>query len=138
MLYRNKKKNDINRNKYIGLGGKFEPGETPEECLVREVYEEAGVTLTSYRFRGVITFISTKGASDMFCIFVFTADQYTGEFKDCDEGELCWVDTERIEELDLWEGDHQLWKWLNADKGFFSGKFVYDGEDLIDHSVKFY
>ncbi|MCL2719388.1 MAG: 8-oxo-dGTP diphosphatase [Lachnospiraceae bacterium] len=137
MLYRNKKKNDINKNKYIGLGGRFEMGESPEECLVREVKEEAGVTLTNYRFRGTITFLSNK-ISEPIYIFFFTADEYEGEIKDCDEGELHWVETGQIEGLNLWEGDYLIWKWLKADKGIFNGKLVYDGDKLMEHQVKIY
>ena len=137
MLYRNKKENDINKNKYIGLGGRFEYGETPEECVVREIHEEAGLALTSFRFRGTVTFLA-KNEDLLIYMFVFTADGFTGEIKECDEGELRWVDTDRIEELDLWEGDHLLWQWLKADEGFFNGKFVYEGDKLIEHQVRFY
>ena len=138
MLYRNKKEKDINKNKYIGLGGRFEAGESPEECLVREIEEEAGVRLTSYRLRGIVTFVS-EGASDPLYMYFYTADEYEGDIKEeCDEGELCWVPTARIEELDLWEGDHLLWKWIKADEGIFSAKFVYEGDKMVEHQVNFY
>lgn len=140
MLHRNKKEKDINQNKYIGLGGRFEYGESPEECLVREIKEEAGVTLTSFRFRGTITFLQENEVENekLFYIFFFTADEYEGEIRDCDEGELHWVETERIAELNLWEGDHLIWEWLKADEGIFSGKLIYDGEKLMKHQVRFY
>ncbi|MCL2254456.1 MAG: 8-oxo-dGTP diphosphatase [Lachnospiraceae bacterium] len=138
MLYRNKKENDINKNKYIGIGGRFEHGESPEECLIREVFEETGLTLTCFEFRGMITFLTVNNECEPIYMFVFTADGFSGEVKDCDEGELHWVETERIEELNLWEGDHLMWKWLKGDDGVFSGKFVYDGNDLADDWVKFY
>ena len=137
MLLRNKKENDINKDKFIGLGGRFEYGETPEECVIREVKEEAGVLLTSFRYRGMVTFSSNENAGPIY-IFFFTADGFEGEIKECNEGELHWVPTERIEELNLWEGDRLLWQWLKADMGIFSGKFVYDGDRLSDYEVRFY
>ncbi|MCL2050273.1 MAG: 8-oxo-dGTP diphosphatase [Lachnospiraceae bacterium] len=137
MLYRNKKKNDINEGKYIGLGGRFEFGESPEECVIREVKEEAGVTLKSFRFRGTVTFLSHEKGDPIY-IFFFTADQFDGEIKDCDEGELCWVETDKIAALNLWAGDHLIWEWLKADKGIFSAKLIYDGDNLMEHHVRFY
>lgn len=138
MLYRNKKKNDINKNKWIGLGGKFEPGESPEECLVREIKEEAGVTLTGYRLRGILTFLAGE-ADQPYCIFIYTAHGYEGTVNPvCAEGELKWVDTAKIEELELWEGDRLFWSWLKADRGFFSAKFTYQGDVLTNHQVQFY
>ncbi|MDR2546966.1 MAG: 8-oxo-dGTP diphosphatase [Lachnospiraceae bacterium] len=137
MLFRNKKENDINKGKYIGLGGRFEPGESPEECLLREVREEAGVVLTNYRFRGMVTFLTKDEDSLPIYIFVFTANSYEGTINDeCDEGELTWIETKKITEIPLWEGDHLLWKWLQADEGFFSAKFVYDGEKLVEWSCE--
>lgn len=137
MLYRNKKEADINKNKWIGLGGKFEVGESPEECLLREVREEAGVLLTGYRLRGTITFVAGDG-SEPLLIFIYTADAYEGTVGTCEEGELKWVDTDRIEELNLWEGDRLFWSWLKAESGFFSAKFTYCRDDLTEHQVRFY
>jgi 8-oxo-dGTP diphosphatase len=139
MLYRNKKANDINEGKWIGLGGKFEPGESPEECLIREIREEAGVTLTEYAFRGILTFDVTDGSSEPMYLFVYTAGKYEGKLtEDCNEGTLEWVENEKITALGLWEGDKMLWDWLlNSDK-FFSAKFVYDGDTLVEHGVAFY
>jgi len=139
MLLRNKKENDINKNKYIGLGGKFEPGESPEECLVREVKEEAGVTLNEYKLRGIVTFSTTDGdPKNMFYIFIYTASSYTGEIGSCDEGELHWIDNDKILSLNLWEGDRLFWRWILEDKPFFSAKFVYDGDTLVNNEVVFY
>jgi len=138
MLYRNKKENDINEGKHIGIGGRFEFGESPEECMIREVREEVGVIVTSFRYRGMVTFVVKDGDSEPIYIFFFIADGFEGEIKACDEGELVWIETDRIEELNLWEGDRLLWKWLRADEGLFSGKFVYDGDILVDYQVRFY
>ncbi len=138
MLYRNKKEKDINKNKWIGLGGKFEAGESPEECLVREIKEEAGVMLTNYCFRGTVTFVMEDGEDEPIYMFIYTADSYEGTIGVCDEGELRWIDTDKIEELELWEGDRLFWPWLKSEKGFFSAKFVYQGDKLIEHQEKFY
>lgn len=136
MLYRNKKKNDINQGKWIGLGGKFEPGESPEQCLLREIREEAGVTLTDYRLRGITTFVAQE--SDPMYLFVYTAGAYEGEIGVCDEGTLSWIDNDKIHALSLWEGDRLLWQWLLTDERFFSARFEYNGEVLAQHSVTFY
>jgi len=138
MLYRNKKEHDINKGKYIGLGGKFEPGESPEQCLLREIKEEAGVTLCGYRLRGIVTFVMLDGASEPIYMFVYTASSFTGEITPCDEGELHWVDTDKIFTLDLWEGDKIFWHWLLEDDRFFSAKFVYNGDNLFEHEETFY
>jgi len=138
MLYRNKKEHDINKGKYIGVGGKFEPGESPEECLLREVKEEAGVTLTDFRLRGLVTFVMLDGSSEPIYMFVFTANGFTGEITECDEGELRWVDTDKLFTLGLWEGDKLFWRWLLEDERFFSAKFVYNGDVLVEHEEVFY
>ncbi len=143
MLHRTKKKNDINHEKWIGVGGKFEAGESPEECLLREVKEEAGVTLTSYRMRGVITFVvlGDEGEgklADEILIFVFTADGFTGDIIECDEGDLSWIDNDKILDLNLWEGDRVFWEWLLSDKPFFSAKFTYRGDKMLGCDVKFH
>ena len=103
MLHRTKKKHDINENKWIGVGGHAEGTEGPEECLLREVKEETGLTLTSYRFRALITFVSDKQEPEMMCLF--TADAFTGKLITCDEGELVWVDKREVPKLPTWEGD---------------------------------
>jgi 8-oxo-dGTP diphosphatase len=138
MLYRNKKKDDINQGKWIGLGGKFEVGESPEECLVREVREEAGVTVTDYSLRGILTFQLTDKPTEPLYIFIYTVSDYEGEIGECDEGTLEWIDNDKILDLDLWEGDRLFWGWLLEDKGLFSANFKYYKDKLIDHKVVFY
>lgn len=129
MLYRNKKENDLNEGKWIGVGGKFEENETPEECLVREVREETGLALISYEFRGIITFVSDIWETEY--MFLFTADDFTGKLKECNEGELAWIDKCRILELPTWEGDHYfLEKLLNNEKDIMI-KLEYCGDKLI-------
>lgn len=131
MLYRNKKKNDVNAGKWIGVGGHFEEGESPEDCVLREVREETGYTLTDYRFRGLVTFVSGDGVTEYMSLF--TADGFTGEEISCTEGELRWVPKEALPDLPLWEGDQIFLRLLAADAPFFSLKLVYDGQGgLID------
>ncbi len=135
MLHRVKKENDLNKDKWIGVGGKFEEGETPEECLLREVKEETGLTLTNYSFRGIITFISDVWGCEY--MHLFTATEYEGELpeqdmKDCSEGELVWVPKKEIENLHLWEGDKIFLRLLDERKEFFSLKLRYEGEKLVE------
>ena len=123
MLHRTKKKHDINENKWIGVGGHAEGTEGPEECLLREVKEETGLTLTSYRFRALITFVSDKQEPEMMCLF--TADAFTGKLITCDEGELVWVDKREVPKLPTWEGDAIFLDRLVADEGrFFTLRLV--------------
>ena len=129
MLHRVKKKHDINQDKWIGIGGKLEAGESPEECLLREAAEETGLTLTDYRFRGIVTFVSDKWDTEY--MFLYTATGFTGELKACDEGDLEWVPFDRIPSLPLWQGDHIFLRLLRQDAPFFSLKLVYQGETLI-------
>jgi 8-oxo-dGTP diphosphatase len=138
MLYRNKKKNDINQGKWIGLGGKFEFGESPEECLIREVREEAGVTVMDYKLRGILTFKMMEKPKEPLYIFVFTASAYEGEIGECDEGTLKWIENDKILDLQLWEGDRLFWQWILQDKGLFSANFKYENDKLIEHEVVFY
>lgn len=136
MLHRTKKKKDVNKDKWIGVGGHAEGNETPQECLLREVKEETGLSLTSYKFRGLITFISDEYEAEMMCLF--TADGYTGELITCDEGELEWVKKSDVPQLPTWEGDAQFLKLLLEDeKRFFAMKLRYDGERLVEKSVEF-
>ena len=136
MLHRTKKKNDENRDKWIGVGGKFEPGESPEDCLRREVREETGLTLTRWRYRGLVTFVSDVWPCEY--MHLFTADAWTGEQRPCDEGELdaCkegvleWVPKKKVTELPIWEGDKIFFRLLAEDAPFFSLKLVYRGEEL--------
>lgn len=136
MLHRTKKKKDVNKDKWIGVGGHAEGNETPQECLLREVKEETGLLLTSYKFRGFITFISDEYEAEMMCLF--TADGYTGELITCDEGELEWVKKSDVPQLPTWEGDAQFLKLLLEDeKRFFAMKLRYEGERLVEKSVEF-
>lgn len=128
MLHRTKKQNDPNQNKWIGIGGKFEEGESPEDCVLREVREETGLTLTDYRFRGVVTFASDQYPTEY--MYLFTATGFVGELTPCDEGELAWIEKERIETLPLWEGDRVFLRLLAAGQPFFSLKLVYCGDAL--------
>lgn len=134
MLHRVKKENDVNHDKWIGVGGKFEADEMPEECLLREVQEETGLTLTKYRFRGIVTFVSDEWENEY--MHLFTADEYIGELKACDEGELVWVKKEEIEQLNIWEGDKIFLRLLQENGGFFSLKLRYEGENLIETKLK--
>lgn len=129
MLHRTKKENDANEGKWIGVGGKFEPDETPEECLLREVKEETGLTLTDYRLRGFITFVSDIWETEY--MFLYTATGYEGELTECDEGELVWVDKKDVLNLRLWEGDCIFLQRLTEETEVFSLKLVYEGEKLV-------
>ena len=130
MLHRISKQNDANKDKWIGIGGHFEENESPEECVLREVMEETGLTLLSYRFRGLITFVSDKWETEYMCLF--TADEFEGELQDCDEGELCWVKKSDINSLNLWEGDKVFFRLLEERQDFFTLKLVYEGEKLVE------
>ena len=134
MLLRNKKKVDENKGKWIGVGGHFEEGESPEECVIREVYEETGLTLTDYRFRGIVTFVSEEWGTDY--MHLFTASGFSGELKECDEGELRWIPKSEIMNLNLWEGDREFLKMLFDNEAFFSMKLSYVGDNLTDVKVK--
>ena len=129
MLHRTVKKNDVNKDKWIGVGGHFEKDESPEECLLREVKEETGYTLTSYRYRGIITFVSGNGVTEYMSLF--TADRFEGQPCACDEGELKWIDKNEIWKLNLWEGDKIFFHLIEEDHEFFSLKLVYDGRDKL-------
>ena len=136
MLHRTKKEKDENHDKWIGVGGKFEEGESPEECLLREVKEETGLTLTRYQFRGIITFVSDEWGTEY--MHLFTADTYEGILKECEEGELVWVPKKQINNLTLWEGDKVFLQLLNEKHNFFTLKLRYEGEKLVENQVKIY
>ena len=136
MLHRVKKENDIHEGKWNGLGGKMEAGETPEECVIREVREESGLQIQNPALRGVLTFPKFDGINDWLA-FVFTAERFTGELIDSSEGVLKWIDDSELLDLNLWEGDKIFLKWLYQD-AFFSGKFTYENKRLIDHDVVFH
>lgn len=132
MLHRVLKKNDINKDKWIGVGGHFEKGESPEDCLLREVKEETGLTLTAYQFRGIITFtFSSKGkGTDTEYMCLYTANEYEGELISCSEGNLEWVNKKDIFSLKLWEGDKIFFRLLQEGRPFFSLKLVYQEDEL--------
>lgn len=129
MLHRTKKEVDINKEKWIGIGGKFEEDESPEECLLREAMEETGLKLTSYRLRGIITFLSDRWYTEY--MFLYTADGFEGELKECDEGTLKWVKKEDVDKLNLWEGDRIFLDLLRQEVPCFSLKLQYEGDKLV-------
>ncbi len=133
MLHRVKKKNDINHDKWIGVGGGFEHGESPEECALRETREETGLTLTDCRFRGIVTF-DCEGQETLY-MHLFTATGWTGELIDCDEGELEWVPKEKVYDLPIWEGDKIFFRLLEQERPFFSLKLSYDRGDVLRRAV---
>lgn len=133
MLHRVSKKHDVNKEKWIGVGGHFEQGESPEDCLLREVKEETGLTLKSYRFRGILTFNFNDNESEYICLY--TADRFEGELRDCDEGTLEWVPKRELHNLNLWEGDKIFFDLLNQDVPFFSLKLQYQGDILIGYEL---
>ena len=137
MLHRVSKKQDINKDKWIGVGGHFEQDESPEECLLREVKEETGLTLTSYRFRGIVTFYFSKGDGSFFgteYMCLYTADGYQGTLSSCDEGVLEWVDKKELFNLNLWEGDKIFFRLLEENRPFFSLKLTYV-DDVLKEAV---
>ena len=131
MLHRVKKKNDINQDKWIGIGGKFEDQESPDECLLREAKEETGLTLTSWRCRGVVTFL-TQNAIEGEYMYLFTADGFEGELKECDEGDLQWIHRDFLNDLPKWEGDQIFLDLLWRDVPFFLLKLRYEGDKLAE------
>ena len=133
MLHRVKKKNDINHDKWIGVGGGFEHGESPEECALRETREETGLTLTDCRFRGIGT-VDCEGQETLY-MHLFTASGWTGELTDCDEGELEWVPKEKVYDLPIWEGDKIFFRLLEQERPFFSLKLSYDRGDVLRRAV---
>ena len=129
LLHRVKKENDLKHDKWIGVGGKFEEGESPEDCLLREVKEETGLTLTDYRYRGIVTFVSDRWPTEY--MHLFTADGYTGTLKDCDEGVLEWLPRQKLTQIPHWEGDEIFLDLIaREDVPFFSLKLCYEGETL--------
>jgi 8-oxo-dGTP diphosphatase len=130
MLHRIKKKNDLNQDKWVGIGGKFEDKESPEECNKREVLEETGLRLENARYCGIVTFVSDIWETEY--MHLFHSDSFSGEIKECDEGELCWVDKEEICSLPIWEGDTIFLKLIEENVPFFSLKLEYKGDTLIN------
>lgn len=130
MLHRTKKQNDENHDKWIGVGGKFEAGESPEDCMHREIFEETGLTVTDYRYRGIVTFVSDIYETEY--MHLFTVTDWTGEARECDEGELAWIKKQKLFDLTLWQGDRIFLKLLQEDVPFFSLKLTYQGDELME------
>lgn len=133
MLHRTKKKNDGSFEKWLGVGGKIEPGETPDECILRETKEETGLTLTTYSYRGKVNFYYNQWEDEI--MYLYTATEYTGEMIDCNEGNLEWVPLSEIMNLHLWEGDKIFLKLLMEDAPFFELEVHYEGDTLVDHKI---
>lgn len=129
MLHRVKKENDCNKDKWIGIGGHFEEGESPFDCAIREIYEETGLAVAALCYRGVVTFVSDEWECEQ--MHLFTSDDLVGEWHECNEGELAWVEKSRLGELPLWEGDHIFLRLLSEGRGFFSLKLVYKKDTLV-------
>ena len=136
MVHRNKKPGDIHAGKWNGLGGKFEEGESPEGCVIREVQEESGLVIQNPRLHGLLVFTNFKGTD--WYVFVFTATDFSGELTaSSPEGRLEWVDDDKLTSLNLWESDQIFLPWIEAGK-FFSAKFEYEGDKMLGHAVNFY
>ena len=133
MLHRVKKVADENKDKWIGIGGKFEEGESPEDCVLREVREETGLRLLSWRYRAIVTFVSDEWGTEY--MHLFTSDSFDGEIKDCDEGVLEWIDREKLLSLPIWEGDKIFLRLLDSDEPFFSLKLCYTGDKLVSAAL---
>ena len=135
MLHRVKKENDFHQGLWVGLGGKFEPEESPEDCVIREVYEESGLKIKNPKLRGILTFPNDFGHEDWY-VFLFVAEEFTGELlAESKEGELRWVDEKEIDSLPMHEGDYLFVKWMNEYSGVFSAKFNYENGKLIDYQL---
>ncbi len=129
MLYRNKKKKDINKNKYIGVGGHVEKGETPDEAVVREVKEETGLDLLSFVRRGLVYFVLNGYEEEM---YIYTSLDFKGELIECNEGELSWIDKDNVMSLPIWEGDKYFLKHLLEDEKYFEMRLIYENDKLIE------
>ena len=136
MMLRNRKPNDVHQGKWNGLGGAFEAGESPEECLRREVQEESGLEVEEAQLRGVLTFPDFAGRGDRY-VFVFVVTRFSGQVGECAEGELHWIDDDALLDLELWPGDRVFLPWLDEPE-FFSAKFTYEDGELVAHEVEFY
>lgn len=133
MLHRVKKENDANRDKWIGVGGRFEDKESPVDCMKREIWEETGFTVRSFRYRGLVTFVSDVCETEY--MHLFTVHDWSGKQKVCDEGDLEWIQKKKLFELPMWEGDRIFLELLFRDVPFFSLKLVYEGEKLVHHAL---
>ena len=132
MLHRIKKKNDINKGKWIGIGGKFETGETPFQCAKREVFEETGITVNTFNYRGIVYFENTLCESEE--MHLFTSTDFSGEIRDCDEGNLKWIKMKDLYTLVLWEGDRIFLEKLKENGPFFRLRLQYEGDHLVESS----
>ena len=130
MLHRVKKEHDENHDKWVGIGGKFEPGESPEDCALREVREETGLTVRSWAYRGIVTFVSDEWGTEY--MHLFHSADFEGSVKDCDEGVLEWVDKQALYDLPIWEGDKIFLRLLDEERPFFSLKLRYRGDRLME------
>ena len=137
MLHRTKKENDMHKNLWVGLGGKFEAGESPEECVIREVFEESGLRLQNPKLRGFLTFPGFFKQEDWY-VFLFVATEFSGEVKPCTEGELAWVDKDKLSDLPMHKGDYYFLKWLDEYDGIFSAKHCYENGEFSDYSLVVY
>ena len=133
MMHRVKREHDINKDKWVGVGGHFEADESPEECLLREVQEETGLTLASWQLRGIITFICDRQPTEY--MILYTADAYSGELIECEEGDLVWIDKSQVYDLPIWEGDKIFFRMLEQNDPFFSLKLKYENDVLVETSL---
>ena len=137
MLHRTKKKNDVNKDKWIGIGGKFEERESPEECIVREVKEETGLTLKSYKLRCIVTYVSPSWETEY--MYAFTSDDFEGELaSECNEGDLQWIDKSQIANINIWEGDKIFIEKMQNDDNFFTLKLEYNEDKLVNYELNEY
>jgi len=137
MLHRTKKQKDMHEGLYVGLGGKFEVGESPEDCVIREVFEESGLQINNPRLRGILTFPAFSKGEDWY-VFLFVATDFTGEVQPCKEGELVWVDKNKLNELPMHEGDRYFLQWIEEHRDVFSAKFLYEDGIFKDYQAAFY
>ena len=137
MLHRTKKENDMHKDLWVGLGGKFEAGESPEECIIREIYEECGLKIRNPTLRGIMTFPNDFNNDDWY-VFLFTVTKFSGKVKSCSEGELVWVEKNKLDELPMHEGDRHFLKWIQENTGIISVKYIYDNGVLKYYQISVY
>jgi len=136
MLHRNKKENDMHKGLWVGLGGKFELGESPEDCVIREVFEESGLQIENPKLRGILTFPGFK--EDDWYVFLFVVTEFSGSLKQCNEGELAWVEKSKLDDLPMYEGDRYFLNWIQQHEGIFSAKYNYEDGVLKGYHVSVY
>ena len=137
MLHRNKRLKDMHKGLWVGLGGKFEPGESPEDCVVREVYEESGITISNPKLKGILTFPNDFNEEDWY-VFLFWADDFSGDLKQSNEGDLAWIYKDKLYDLPMHEGDRYFIKLIQENRGIFSAKYNYNNGVLRDYQVNYY